>query len=372
MKKHLPLILSAVACLLAAVCLWRIVLLEQAVEEQISELRTLDSSVVDLQSLPGQVQDALDRSASLLVDKNQSFGKLNTADYTVPMTVTVTPKEQTPGVATATLVGNGTSYPMEAQKDGSFSVVIPCPLLQTVSLDRVIFMDNGTQRIETLEYEALAVTDAIVRPDLSLQATVSMKEGKLCYEGQLAVQQENLPHAFQTMRIVADIDGKQVKETPIDLDPKFTEEMAQEEDLVFLCGHYEGIDERVLEEIVTDYVSIGDYVLTGGELPAMVMMDSISRMVPGVLNNQESGETESFAGNLLEYPQYSRPEEWHGKKVPEVLMSGHHANIEKWRREQSIYRTAKRRPDLLKKADLTNKEWNYVRQLRKQWKEEEE
>ena len=149
-------------------------------------------------------------------------------------------------------------------------------------------------------------------------------------------------------------------------------EMAQEEDLVFLCGHYEGIDERVLEEIVTDYVSIGDYVLTGGELPAMVMMDSISRMVPGVLNNQESGETESFAGNLLEYPQYSRPEEWHDKKVPEVLMSGHHANIEKWRREQSIYRTAKRRPDLLKKADLTNKEWNYVRQLRKQWKEEEE
>ena len=150
------------------------------------------------------------------------------------------------------------------------------------------------------------------------------------------------------------------------------EELAKEEDLVFLCGHYEGIDERVLEEIVTDYVSIGDYVLTGGELPAMVMMDSISRMVPGVLNNQESGETESFAGNLLEYPQYSRPEEWHGKKVPEVLMSGHHANIEKWRREQSIYRTAKRRPDLLKKADLTNKEWNYVRQLRKQWKEEEE
>lgn len=147
-------------------------------------------------------------------------------------------------------------------------------------------------------------------------------------------------------------------------------EFALEEDLVFLCGHYEGIDERVLEEIVTDYVSIGDYVLTGGELPAMVMMDSISRMVPGVLSNQESGETESFAGNLLEYPQYSRPETWNGKKVPEVLLSGHHANIEKWRREQSIIRTARWRPDLLKKADLTNKEWNFVRQLRKQWKEE--
>lgn len=149
-------------------------------------------------------------------------------------------------------------------------------------------------------------------------------------------------------------------------------EFALEEDLVFLCGHYEGIDERVLEEIVTDYVSIGDYVLTGGELPAMVMMDSISRMVPGVLNNQESGETESFSGNLLEYPQYSRPEEWHGKKVPEVLLSGHHANVDKWRREQSIIRTAKWKPDLLPKADLTNKEWNEVRRLRKQWKEEVE
>ena len=145
-------------------------------------------------------------------------------------------------------------------------------------------------------------------------------------------------------------------------------ELAKEKDLVFLCGHYEGIDERVLDEIVTDYVSIGDYVLTAGELPAMVMMDSISRMVPGVLSNQESGETESFAENLLEYPQYSRPEEWHGQKVPPVLLSGHHANIEAWRREQSILRTAKRRPDLLKKADLTNKEWSQVRQWKKEWK----
>ena len=145
-------------------------------------------------------------------------------------------------------------------------------------------------------------------------------------------------------------------------------ELAKEKDLVFLCGHYEGIDERVLDEIVTHYVSIGDYVLTGGELPAMVMMDSISRMVPGVLSNQESGETESFAENLLEYPQYSRPEEWHGQKVPPVLLSGHHANIEAWRREQSILRTAKRRPDLLKKADLTNKEWSQIRQWKKEWK----
>ena len=105
----------------------------------------------------------------------------------------------------------------------------------------------------------------------------------------------------------------------------------------------------MLEEIVTDYMSIGDYVLTGGELPAMVMVDSISRMVPGVLNNQESGETESFSGNLLEYPQYSRPEVWNGKKVPEVLLSGHHKNIEKWRLEQSIERTRSRRPDMYEK-----------------------
>ena len=134
------------------------------------------------------------------------------------------------------------------------------------------------------------------------------------------------------------------------------EEFAQEEELVFLCGHYEGIDERVLEEIVTDYVSIGDYVLTGGELPAMIMVDAISTLVLGVLHNDVSAEFESFQDNLLEYPQYSRPEMWHDKKVPEVLMSGHHANIEKWRREQSVIRTARNRPDLLEKAELTEKE----------------
>lgn len=149
-------------------------------------------------------------------------------------------------------------------------------------------------------------------------------------------------------------------------DQKMAEDMAQEEELIFLCGHYEGIDERVLEEIVTDYVSIGDYVLTGGELPAMVMVDAISRLVPGVLHNDVSAEFESFQDNLLEYPQYSRPEEWHGKKVPPVLLSGHHANIEKWRREQSIIRTYERRPDLLEKCELTEKEQKWFRQ----WLEE--
>lgn len=129
---------------------------------------------------------------------------------------------------------------------------------------------------------------------------------------------------------------------------KMAQELAQEEDLIFLCGHYEGIDERVLEEIVTDHVSIGDYVLTGGELPAMVMIDAISRMVPGVLNNKESAQFDSFQNGLLEYPQYSRPQEWHGRQVPEILLSGHHANVEAWRAQQSYLRTKERRPDLLK------------------------
>ena len=126
-------------------------------------------------------------------------------------------------------------------------------------------------------------------------------------------------------------------------------EFAREEDLVFLCGHYEGIDERVLEEIVTDNVSIGDYVLTGGELPAMVMIDAISRLMPGALNNRESAQYDSFQDGLLEYPQYSRPKEWRGRQVPEILLSGHHANVEKWRHEQSLLRTRERRPDLLEK-----------------------
>ena len=128
-------------------------------------------------------------------------------------------------------------------------------------------------------------------------------------------------------------------------------DFALEEDVVLLCGHYEGIDERVLEMIVTDYVSIGDYVLTGGELPAMVLIDTISRMVPGVLSNADSGVDESFSDNLLEYPQYTRPEEWMGEKVPPILLSGHHLNVEKWRHEQSVKRTMERRPDLLEQKE---------------------
>jgi len=144
---------------------------------------------------------------------------------------------------------------------------------------------------------------------------------------------------------------------------KMAEELAGEEELIFLCGHYEGIDERVLEEIVTDEVSIGDYVLTGGELPALVMMDAISRLLTGVLHNEESAEFDSFHDNLLEYPQYSRPEEWRGKKVPPILLSGHHVNVERWRREQSLLRTRERRPDLLKDAVLTKEDKKFLAKL---------
>ena len=140
-------------------------------------------------------------------------------------------------------------------------------------------------------------------------------------------------------------------------------EYAREEDLLFLCGHYEGVDERVLEEIVTDYVSIGDYVLTGGELPAMVMVDAISRMVPGVLTNEESGSTESLEGGLLEYPQYSRPANWNGKEVPQVLLSGDHKKIESWLHEQSVKRTPRNRPELLEEAELSRAD---VKQILKQ------
>ena len=132
-------------------------------------------------------------------------------------------------------------------------------------------------------------------------------------------------------------------------DQQMAKEYAKEEDLIFLCGHYEGIDERVLERIVTDYVSIGDYVLTGGELPALVMMDTISRLVPGVLNNDMSAETESFSEGLLEYPQYTRPVEFMGKRVPDVLLSGHHKNIEAYRLEEAVKRTKERRPDMYEK-----------------------
>ncbi|MBO7514454.1 MAG: tRNA (guanosine(37)-N1)-methyltransferase TrmD, partial [Lachnospiraceae bacterium] len=134
---------------------------------------------------------------------------------------------------------------------------------------------------------------------------------------------------------------------------------------------YEGIDERALELCVTDHISVGDYVLTGGELPAMILMDCISRLVPGVLGNDTSADVESFHDNLLEYPQYTRPEEFMGMRVPDVLLSGHHLNIETWRRQQSIRRTLERRPDLLERANLTPKEQKYLQSLQDEAEKEQ-
>ena len=144
---------------------------------------------------------------------------------------------------------------------------------------------------------------------------------------------------------------------------QLAKELAQEEELFLLCGHYEGVDERVLEEIATDRVSIGDYVLTGGELPALVVMDAVSRMVPGVLSNEESGADESFMNGLLEYPQYTRPEEFLGKPVPEILKSGHHARIARWRRNESLRHTKEVRPELLETVELDKEDRRFLREL---------
>ncbi|MCM1416966.1 MAG: tRNA (guanosine(37)-N1)-methyltransferase TrmD [bacterium] len=158
---------------------------------------------------------------------------------------------------------------------------------------------------------------------------------------------------YDAYRSVADKIGHDKKTRVIYMTPQgkpfhqeTAKELAKEEELIFLCGHYEGIDERVLTEIVTDELSLGDYVLTGGELAAMVMVDAIARLVPGVLHNDESAQTESFGDGLLEYPQYSRPEVWHDMRVPEVLLSGDHAKVDAWRLTQSLLRTKERRPDL--------------------------
>jgi len=149
----------------------------------------------------------------------------------------------------------------------------------------------------------------------------------------------------------------------------FSQEMAGnlsgEKDLIFLCGHYEGIDERALEIIGAENVSIGDYVLTGGEMPAMVMIDCISRLIPGVLHGEGSAEIETFHDGLLEYPQYSRPEEFEGRKVPEILLSGNHGKVDEWRRQQSIERTLKFRPDLLDESKLSKKEKKFLLDLKK-------
>lgn len=156
------------------------------------------------------------------------------------------------------------------------------------------------------------------------------------------------------------------------LTQKRVKELAEMENIAILCGHYEGVDERVIEEIVDEEISVGDYVLTGGELPALILADSVSRMLPGVLKNDEAYTEESHYNSLLEYPQYTRPFEWHGKAVPDILISGHHKNIEKYRREESLKRTYLRRPELLSKAELTKKDIAFLSEFKKSLKASEE
>lgn len=148
------------------------------------------------------------------------------------------------------------------------------------------------------------------------------------------------------------------------LTQKRVKELSQLPNIAILCGHYEGVDERIIEEIVDEEISVGDYVLTGGELPALILSDSIARMIDGVLPNDEAKELESHYSGLLEYPQYTRPPEWHGRKVPDILLSGHHGNIDKWRREKSLERTLERRPDMLKSAELTKKDREHLAKLK--------
>lgn len=143
------------------------------------------------------------------------------------------------------------------------------------------------------------------------------------------------------------------------------EELAQEDDLIFICGHYEGYDERIRSHLVTDEISIGDYVLTGGELASMVVIDSVVRLREGALGNELSAKTDSFSTGLLEYPQYTRPADFHGMKVPDVLLSGHHAKIEEWRRREALYRTWQRRPDLLESYPLTTEDRKWIAEFKK-------
>lgn len=146
------------------------------------------------------------------------------------------------------------------------------------------------------------------------------------------------------------------------LTQKKVKELADYDNIAILCGHYEGVDERVLEEFVDEEISIGDYVLTGGELPALVLADAVSRMIPGVLSNNECFEEESHYNVLLEYPQYTKPAVWRGKKVPDILLSGHHENIKKWRRKQSLIRTKQKRPELLNMANLSLEDKEFLKE----------
>ncbi|HPT76234.1 MAG TPA: tRNA (guanosine(37)-N1)-methyltransferase TrmD [Defluviitaleaceae bacterium] len=183
----------------------------------------------------------------------------------------------------------------------------------------------------------------------------------------MVLQPQPVYDAYQSIILKKNIKPRVIYMTPQGkiFSQAVAKDLAKEKDLMIICGHYEGIDQRVIDEIVTDEISIGDYILTGGELAAMVVIDTVSRLIPGVLGKEESYQDESFSNHLLEYPQYTRPLVFRNRKVPEVLLSGHHAKIEKWRREQSLKLTFEKRPDLLEKAELTEEDKAYLDSLRK-------
>ena len=227
-----------------------------------------------------------------------------------------------------------------------------------------LFPDMVLQGLHTSILGRAAARGDIAIDAVNIRDFTTDKHGKVddyTYGGGAGMLMQAQPDYAAYRAIVDGMDKKKAGRV-IYVTPQgktFHQEMARqlsrEEELIFLCGHYEGIDERVLEEIVTDEISLGDYVLTGGELAAMVMVDAIARLVPGVLHNGESAQTESFGDGLLEYPQYSRPEIWHEKRVPEILLSGDHAKVDAWRLEQSIRRTKERRPDLYEKYMQTHR-----------------
>ncbi|MCM3337277.1 tRNA (guanosine(37)-N1)-methyltransferase TrmD [Paenibacillus sp. MER TA 81-3] len=232
-----------------------------------------------------------------------------------------------------------------------------------VTLNTVNFRDYSTNKHSTVDdYPYGGGGGMVLKPD-PIFAAVEDVIAKAETEG-LVRSEQNIDHAER--------DSSTVKPPRIILmcpqGERFTqtkaEELAEESHLIFICGHYEGYDERIREHLVTDELSIGDYVLTGGELPAMVVIDSVARLLPGVLGNESSAVTDSFSTGLLEYPHYTRPAEFRGWKVPDVLISGHHANIEVWRREQALKRTLERRPDLLDSIELSDEEQKLLRRLK--------
>jgi tRNA (guanine37-N1)-methyltransferase len=178
----------------------------------------------------------------------------------------------------------------------------------------------------------------------------------------MVMQAQPIEDAYESIKASVSNGTRVIYMTPQGkvFNQQIAKELSSEEDLIVLCGHYEGVDERIIEEIVTDELSIGDFVLTGGELGAMIVIDAVSRLIPGVLGKEESFQDESFSNNLLEYPQYTKPAVFKGREVPEILLSGHHANIAKWRHEQSLIRTYNKRPDLLNNQEMTDKDKKFL------------